>query len=70
MREKTIRVDPAKLRQARGDKKSTDLARALDISKQRMWNYENGIRDIPESVLRQICKKCCVSVASVLPENN
>lgn len=70
MREKTIRVDTAKLIKARGGKKSAHIAGELGISKQRLWNYEAGLRDIPEPVFRQICQLYKVSMISLLPENN
>jgi predicted transcriptional regulator len=49
-----IKIDPLKLRAARGDRKLIDAARAVGISGQRLWNYENGHSEMPATIAAKL----------------
>lgn len=50
-----IEFDGQKLREARGDRSLTNVARAVGISKQMLWNYENGQGDPSSDVIVRLC---------------
>lgn len=51
-----LRVDPAKLEQAREATglKGSVVARKLGIQRQRLWSYEKGVSPIPSDLLLRI----------------
>jgi hypothetical protein len=57
-----IKIDPLKLRAARGDRKLIDAARAVGISSQRLWNYENGHSEMPAAIAAKLCILCQTSI--------
>lgn len=50
-----IQVDPKRLKSARGPRSGADVARQIGISRQQLWNYENGFAPIPSDVLARLC---------------
>lgn len=50
-----IKFDFQKLREARGQRPQAHVARAVGISKQQLWNYENGLHDPSTDVLLKLC---------------
>lgn len=50
-----IEFDGQKLREARGDRPMVNVARAVGISKQMLWNYENGQGDPSSDVIVRLC---------------
>lgn len=50
-----IKIDPLKVRAARGDRKLIDVARAIGISKQSLWSYENGHNEMPAATVAKLC---------------
>jgi transcriptional regulator with XRE-family HTH domain len=50
-----IKIDPAKLRTARGDRKLSDVARTVGISKQNLSNYEKGHNQPSAVILARLC---------------
>lgn len=50
-----IKIDPLKLRAARGDRKLTEVAQNVGISKQSLWNYENGHNEMPAVTVAKLC---------------
>lgn len=52
---KSIRIDPAKLRHARGNRGLTESAVAVGLTKQQLWNYENGQGEAPSSAIAKLC---------------
>jgi len=50
-----IEFDGLKLREARGDRQLTEVARIIGISKQRLWNYENGLYDPSSDIVVRLC---------------
>lgn len=65
MRERTIRVDTRKLEILSSLYRSSQVAKRLNISKQRWHNYKTGTRDIPESTLEAICKEFQLNMADL-----
>lgn len=52
---KHIELDAKKLREARGDHTASAVAQAVGISRQMLWNYENGQGDPSSAVLARLC---------------
>jgi predicted transcriptional regulator len=50
-----IRIDPAKLRAARGDRSIASVAREIGISRQQLWNYENDLAAVSANVIARLC---------------
>lgn len=50
-----IKIDPQKLKAARGDRGLTEVARIVGISKQQLWNYENGLSELPAATIAKLC---------------
>lgn len=50
-----IRIDPQKLKAARGERGLTEVARIVGISKQQLWNYENGFSELPAATIAKLC---------------
>lgn len=61
-----IKVDPAKLIAARGERQQVEVAKAIGISKQRLWNYEAGLYSVPGEVLARLCLLYKVSVEQIV----
>ncbi len=55
MRERTFKVDVAKLQMLCKLHRSKNIAETLGISKQRWHNYKVRHNDMPESVLDSLC---------------
>lgn len=55
MRIMDLQIDPAKLKRARGEREALSVAEMCGITKQRLWNYENGYSDPPSRVLLMLC---------------
>lgn len=47
-------IIPEKLEKARGKRSRNDVAKALGITRQQVWNYEKGISEPPLSVLSKM----------------
>lgn len=52
---KNIRIDPTKLKLARGARGLTESARSVGISKQSLCNYESGRSEPPSSAIAKLC---------------
>jgi len=50
-----IKIDPRKLKAARGERGLTEVARIVGISKQQLWNYENGMSELPATTIAKLC---------------
>lgn len=55
MRERTLKVDVAKLISLSDVYKPSKIAEKLNISRQRWNNYKTGRHDMPESVVDVLC---------------
>jgi hypothetical protein len=56
MRERTLRVDIAKLKSLSQVYRPSKIAKTLNITKQRWHNYKVGRHDVPESIVDAICE--------------
>lgn len=61
-----IKIDPEKLKAARGERGLTAVASAIGISKQQLWNYENGLSEPSSSTIAKLCLLYQVSIESLL----
>jgi transcriptional regulator with XRE-family HTH domain len=52
---KHIEFDAKKLREARGDRALIEVAQAVGVSKQMLWNYENEQGDPSSDVVVRLC---------------
>lgn len=50
-----VRIDPNKLREARGERVQSHVARDVGIDRQRLSDYERGVCDPPADVLARLC---------------
>ena len=50
-----IRFVPDKLREARGDKPAAEIARVLNVSRQRYYAYETGQDKPPPDMIVRMC---------------
>ena len=62
---KNMVIDPKRLMAARGDLSLTRAAQAVGISKQRLWNYENGLYQPPSDVVARLCVLYQVSILAL-----
>lgn len=62
------RIFPRALRDARNrmGMRQADAARALGISRQRLWNYENGTAQMPGDLLARLCLLYDVEIRDLL----
>jgi transcriptional regulator with XRE-family HTH domain len=60
-----IKIDPLKLRAARGDRKLIDVARAIGVSKRSLWNYENGHNEMPAATAAKLCILYKISIETL-----
>jgi len=61
-----IKIDPEKLRQARGERGLSESARAIGVTRQQLWNYENDCGEPPSSVIAKLCLLYGVSIQSLV----
>ena len=50
-----VSIDPQKLVEARAGRPASQVARALGLSRQLLWNYENGHAKPSAEKLAQLC---------------
>ena len=65
-----IELDPAKLRAARGTRSPSEVARALGIGYQQLWQIENGARNPSASVLVKLCFLYDIDIKDVVSAEN
>lgn len=63
---KDIRIDPQKLREARGQRTQAEAGRAAGVTKQSIWNYENRIAEPSGLVLAKLCVFYQVPIESLI----
>lgn len=51
-----IRVDPARLKEARGDRSPSAVAREVGVTRQQIWNYENGHSAPSGDIVARLCR--------------
>ena len=52
---KELEIDGARLRKARGERKASDVAETIGISRQHLWLLETGQRTPSGKILAQLC---------------
>jgi transcriptional regulator with XRE-family HTH domain len=51
-----LKLDHTKLKARRGELPLTDVAKKVGVSRQQLWNYENGMCDPPVDVVARLCR--------------
>lgn len=51
----TTNINPAKLKEARGNRSPQAVADAIGISRQHLWQIENGKRSPGSAILTKLC---------------
>lgn len=63
-------LDGEQLKKARGLRAISDVATALGLSRQQVWNYESGNSEPPLNVLIRMAELYGVRVEKLLPQKN
>ena len=63
-------IDIAQLKKARGLRSQTEVAAALGVSRQQIWNYEKGISEPPISVLVRMAQLYGIRVEKLIIQKN
>ncbi len=66
MRERSLRVDITKLQALSDLYRSTNVAKRLNISKQRWHLYKIGENDLPESMVDRVCDEFKLNKAELV----
>jgi transcriptional regulator with XRE-family HTH domain len=66
----TVKIDPATLRAARGDRSPSEIARQLGISYQYLWMIESGKRGISGDILARMCLLYGVTIEDLFQGQN
>lgn len=62
---KDLKIDPERLRAARGERTQTEVAEKIGVTRQHIWNWESGTANPPSPALAQLCLLYGVSVESL-----
>lgn len=63
-------IDLAQLKKARGLRSLNDVGKEVGLSRQQIWNYENGLSEPPLSVLSQLAELYGVGIEKLLLKKN
>lgn len=63
-------IDLEKLKKARGMRSQSDVAKALGLSRQQIWNYENGTSEPPLSILIKLAELYGIRVETLIVQKN
>lgn len=63
-------LDGEQLKKARGLRTISDVAKALGLTRQQVWNYERGNSEPPVNVLIKMADLYGVRVEKLLPQKN
>lgn len=61
-------INSEKLEKARGNRSRNDVAKAVGVTRQQIWHYENGVSEPPLSVLSKMLFLYGVSFEDVVDE--
>lgn len=61
-------IDTEKLKELRGNRSLQDVAEVVGVTKQQIWNYENGISDPPLDKLIKLLAFYGVNFQDVVKE--
>ena len=63
------RIDPDKLREARGNRTATSVVAAVRISRQHLWQSETGKRAPGSEVLAKLCWLYDIDISALTTTN-
>lgn len=63
-------IDLEQLKKARGLRSLNDVGKAVGLSRQQIWNYENGDSEPPLSVLIKLADLYGVKVEKLINQKN
>lgn len=63
-------IDLERLKKARGLRSQSEVAKAVGVSRQQIWHYENGISEPPLSVLIKLANLYGIKLQEVVNQKN
>lgn len=63
-------ISPEKLEKARGNRSRSAVAKAVGVTRQQIWHYENGVSEPPLSTLSKLLFLYDVRFEDVIDEKN
>lgn len=63
-------IDLEQLKKARGLRSLNDVSKAVGLSRQQIWHYENGLSEPPVSVLMKLANLYGVRVEKLLSQKS
>lgn len=63
-------IDLDRLKQARGLRSLSEVSKAIGVSRQQVWHYENGMSEPPISVLMKLANLYGVRVEKLIAQKN
>lgn len=63
-------IDLEQLKKARGLRSPSDVAKALGITRQQVWNYEKGASEPPLNVLMRMADLYGIRVEKLIAQKN
>jgi transcriptional regulator with XRE-family HTH domain len=63
-------IDLDKLKKARGLRSLSDVAKEVNLTRQQIWNYENGTSEPPISVLMKLAHLYGVKIQDLVVQKN
>ena len=63
-------IDLEQLKKARGLRSQSEVAREVGVTRQQIWNYENGASEPPLSVLLRLANLYGVKVEKLIAQKN
>jgi len=64
----SVFIDPVKLVKARGDRAAAQVARDTGLSRQQLWNYENGLFKPSGDTVAKLCLHYGIQIKDLLSE--
>lgn len=63
-------LDLEKLKKARGLRSLSSVAKEIGLTRQQIWNYENGVSEPPFSVILKLANLYGIKVRDIVSEKN
>lgn len=63
-------IDLEQLRQARGERSLKDVAEQIGVTRQQIWNYENGVSEPPVSILIKLADYYGLQIQDLILQKN
>lgn len=67
---RSVDIDPAKLKAARGERSPSEVARLFNIERQHLWAIENGSRKPSAPLLIKLCLFYGVGLTDIISGEN